>query len=339
MPIIPQTTVDQGSNSLTAPTLIGASPTQDLLDQVSKIDPTDVYRADSTQLLGATLQVLQGKVSISYLSPAGVLLGSQIVTEGTQSLVLPAGISGEILLKIDSVDGVTGTYILPGFESKASEAFNIQFEFDDGLTNSQRAIIEAAAQSIEKVIRQGLPSAIVDGKIIDDINIKLNISSLDGANGTLAQTKIDFMRYGTLLPAQSIMQLDGADIAELERSGRLFGVVQHELLHAVGFGNLWEAKGLVDYAKTPFAQYNGAKAVEAFQAQGGSTNSIPLETSGSGSANLHWNEALFQDEIMTNDLNGAGTIAPISRVTLAALEDLGYQVVVQVDSQKRKREG
>jgi hypothetical protein len=326
MPLIPQTTVDQGSNSLTAPTLIGASPTQDLLDQVSKIDPTDVYRVDSTQLLGATLQVLQGKVSISYLSPAGVLLGSQVVTEGTQSLVLPAGISGEILLKIDSVDGVTGTYILPGFESKAAEAFNIQFEFDDGLTNSQRAIIEAAAQSIEKVIRQGLPSAIVDGKIIDDINIKLNISSLDGANGTLAQTKIDFMRYGTLLPAQSIMQLDGADIAELERSGRLFGVVQHELLHAVGFGNLWEAKGLVDYAKTPFAQYNGAKAVEAFQAQGGSTNSIPLETSGSGSANLHWNEALFQDEIMTNDLNGAGTIVPISRVTLAALEDLGYQV-------------
>jgi Domain of unknown function (DUF4114)/Bacterial pre-peptidase C-terminal domain/Leishmanolysin len=326
MPLIPQTTMDQGSNNLTAPTLIGVSPTQDLLDQVSAVDPTDIYRVDSKSLLGATLQVLQGKVAISYLSPSGELLGSQTVTEGTQSLVLPAGISGEILLKIDSVGDVTGTYILPGFESKAAEPYNIQFELGSGLTASQQAIIEAAARSIEKLIRQGLPSAIVDAQIIDDIKIKLSLSKLDGVGGTLAQTRIDFMRYGTLLPAQSIMQLDGADIAELERSGQLFGVVQHELLHALGFGNLWEAKGLVNYAKTPFAQYNGANAIAAFQAQGGSTNAIPLETSGNGSADLHWNEALFQDEIMTNDLNAKGAISPVSQVTLAALEDLGYQV-------------
>lgn len=326
IPGIPQTTADQGGNSLTTPTSLEVSLTQDLIDQVSSSDLTDVYRVSSQTLMGTQFQVLQGQVSISYFSPSGQLLGSQIVSEGTSPLSLPTGLFGDVLLKIDSLNGTTATYVLPGFESQAPEPFNFQFEFGNGLTNSQQAIIQAAARSLEPMISQGLPSAIVDGKIIDDINIKIGLSNLDGANGTQAQTKIDFMRYGTLLPAQSIVQLDGADIAELERSGRLFSVVQHELLHALGFGNLWEAKGLVDYAKTPFARYTGQNAIQAFQLQGGSTNFIPLETNGDGSADLHWHEALFGDEIMTNDLNGTGASATISDITLASLEDLGYQV-------------
>ena len=217
------------------------------------------------------------------------------------------------------------TYILPGFVSKGAEPFNIELDLGGGLTSSQQAIIEAAARSVESMISQGLPSAIVDGQIIDDVKIKLGLINLDGVNGTLAQTKIDFMRYGSLLPAQSIVQLDAADIAALEKSGQLFSVVQHELFHALGFGNLWEAKGLVDYAKTPLSRYTGQKAVQAFQQNGGSTDFIPLESSGNGSADLHWNEGLFQNEVMTNDLAN-GKIAPVSPVTLASLEDLGYQV-------------
>jgi hypothetical protein len=37
--------------------------------------------------------------------------------------------------------------------------------------------------------------------------------------GTQARTKIDVMRFGSLLPSQSLVQIDAADIAELERSG------------------------------------------------------------------------------------------------------------------------
>ena len=175
-----------------------------------------------------------------------------------------------------------------------------------------------------------LPSAIVDGKIIDDVNFKISVNNLDGVGGTLARTKVDFMRYGTLLPAQSITQFDVNDIAELEQSGQLFSVVQHEILHGLGFGNLWEAKGLVDYAGTPLAQYNGENAVAAFQDVGGLTDAIPLETEGEGSAGLHWHEQ-FQDELMTADLGfqtgeEGQVFSPISAVTLAALADLGYRV-------------
>jgi len=85
---------------------------------------------------------------------------------------------------------------------------------------------------------------------------------------------------------------------------------------------------LVDYAGTPLAQFNGQNSVAAFKELGGLTDAISLETEGKGSAGLHWHEALFQDDVMTADLNfsGKGGNAPISTVTIASLADLGYQV-------------
>lgn len=325
--VVPQTSVDTGGNDLTNPTTLIRSAIQDIIDQVSNIDPIDIYRVNINELKNADISVLSGEISVNYLMPSGQFLGSQVFSKGNYTLQPPVGITGDVIVKIDYQGGTPGTYILNGFESKAAEPFNIDLEFEGGLTASQQATIRAAAKSVEAMISQGLPTAIVDGKLIDDVNFKISATNLDGAGGTAAQTKIDFMRFGTMLPAQSITQFDAADIAELESSGELFSVVQHELLHGLGFGNLWEAKGLVDYAGTPLAQYNGKEAVKAFNELGGLTDNIALENEGNGSAGLHWNESLFQDEAMTADYNnGKGGNAPISAVTIASLADLGYQV-------------
>jgi hypothetical protein len=326
-PIVAQTNIDTGGNNLENPTTIVRSTIEDVIDQVSKIDPTDIYRANIKDLQNADISVLSGKISVNYLMPSGQLLGSQVLSKGTHTLQPPADIKGDVIIKIDNKGDTPGTYILNGFESKVDEPFNIDLEFEGGISASQQATIQAAAKSVEAVIRQGLPTAIVDGKLIDDVNFKISATNLDGAGGTAARTKIDFMRFGTMLPAQSITQFDVADIADLERSGELFSVVQHELLHGLGFGNLWEAKGLVDYAGTPLAQYNGKEAVEAFQEMGGLTDNIALENQGQGSAGLHWNENIMQDEVMTADYNnGKGGNAPVSTVTIASLADLGYEV-------------
>ncbi|MBD2515560.1 hypothetical protein H6G93_11150 [Nostoc sp. FACHB-973] len=326
-PVVPQTNVDTGGNDLANPTTLIRSAIQDVIDQVSDIDPIDIYRVNINDLKNADISVLSGEISVNYLMPSGQFLGSQIFSKGNYTLQPPVGITGDVIVKIDYQGSTPGTYILNGFESKTDEPFNIDLEFEGGLTASQQATIRAAAKSVESMIAQGLPTAIVDGKLIDDVNFKISVTNLDGEGGTAAQTKIDFMRFGTMLPAQSITQFDAADIAELERSGELFSVVQHELLHGLGFGNLWEAKGLVDYAGTPLAQYNGKEAVKAFNELGGLTDNIALENEGNGSAGLHWNESLFQDEAMTADYNNAkGGNAPISIVTIASLADLGYQV-------------
>lgn len=328
-PGIPRTTVDQGANDLSG-TRIRISATEDVIDQVSSIDPIDVYRGASRELAGAKFKVLTGQAMVSILSTSGQVLSQQVLSRGTHNLQMPANAPAEVLLKIDPHGG-DATYVLQGFEAERNEPFDINLEFESPLTASQQQIMQAAARSVASLIGKGLPSAVVDGKIIDDINIKVSTANLDGASGTQARTKIDFMRYGTLLPAQSITQFDAADIAELERSGQLFSVAQHEFLHALGFGNLWEAKGLVDYAGTPLAQYNGKQAVDAFKDLGGLTDAISLETEGKGSAGFHWNEALFQDEVMTYDLgfkqgSDGKIFSPISAVTIASLADLGYQV-------------
>ncbi|MGB3267590.1 MAG: DUF4114 domain-containing protein, partial [Microcoleus sp.] len=328
VPGIPQTNVDSGGNNLANATQLIPSATEDVIDQVSSVDPSDIYRVDSRYLNGAKFSVLSGDLSVSYLTTSGQLLGTQSLSKGSHKLQLPANAPAEVIVKIDQRNANPATYVLSGFESTATEPFNIDLEYETPLSASQQAIMQAAAKSVAGLIGKGLPSAVVDGKIIDDINIKISTANIDGASGTQARTKIDFMRYGTMLPAQSLVQFDAADIAELERSGKLFSVVQHEFLHALGFGNLWEAKGLVDYAGTPLAQYNGGKAVDAFKDLGGLTDAISLETEGKGSAGLHWNEALFQDEVMTADLNFSGKAgnAPISPVTIASLADLGYEV-------------
>jgi hypothetical protein len=330
-PGIPLTQADQGGNDLVNKTRIERSDTQDLIDQVSVVDPQDVYVTNSHDLQGASFSVLYGQLRVSYLTPSGQSLGSQTFGRGNYVIQLPSNAPDEVVIAISSDGSEPATYKLDGFQSKASEPFNIRLEFNNSFTDSQRQTLERAAQDIASLIQEGLPTAIVDGKLIDDLNIKVSISNIDGGLGTQARSKIDFMRYGTGLPAQSLVQFDAADLDQLERSGQLFDVARHEFLHALGLGTLWEAKGLVDYAGTPLARYNGQNAVQAFKDLGGSTNEIPLETEGSGSAGLHWNENLFKSELMTSDVNSdlnnnTEKQASISTVTIASLADLGYQV-------------
>ena len=52
---------------------------------------------------------------------------------------------------------------------------------------------------------------------------------------------------------------------------------------------------------------------------------VPLETEGGmGTRDLHWSETLFGNEISTGFLGEE--INPLSRLTIAALQDMGYQV-------------
>jgi Bacterial Ig-like domain/Domain of unknown function (DUF4114)/FG-GAP-like repeat len=244
----------------------------------------------------------------------------------------------DIVFRIDGATGVAptldgvmdtardwrGTEL--GLQIAAAEPFNIELDFCQGFTPSQRAVIEAAARGVEALITQGLPDATIHGEQVDDLRIQLSLHSLDGDGGTLARTRLDVLRSdGSLLPIQALTQFDWADIAHLEQSGKLFDVMQHELLSALGFGTLWESKGLVEGNGTFAAQYVGQHGVAAFQELGGLTDGIPVEPNRLDAPALYWNERLFQDDLMTYDLAGQGHAA-LSPVTLASLQDLGYQV-------------
>jgi hypothetical protein len=52
---------------------------------------------------------------------------------------------------------------------------------------------------------------------------------------------------------------------------------------------------------------------------------VPVEnTGGPGSRDSHWRERVFRHELMSSVI--AGTPNPLSRLTVASLGDLGYQV-------------
>lgn len=110
-------------------------------------------------------------------------------------------------------------------------------------------------------------------------------------------------------------------------------VYQHELAHALGFSRLiYEDMGLiVDLPSSsqeppyPDTHFIGRRAIEEFNAAGGESYTgakVPVDYY---SPTSHWRDSVFGCEIMSY---GAcyGRKPPISRITLAVFEDIGYTV-------------
>ncbi len=67
-----------------------------------------------------------------------------------------------------------------------------------------------------------------------------------------------------------------------------------------------------------------SRASEEYRALSGCDGAVPIETDGAeGTKCLHWDEDCFQSELMTGVNTGD---LELSRISIAALEDLGYQV-------------
>ncbi len=79
-------------------------------------------------------------------------------------------------------------------------------------------------------------------------------------------------------------------------------------------------------ANTPDWRYVGSKARDEYGVlRNAPATDIPVETdAGPGTAGGHWDEETFRNELMTGFVNGSNN--PMSRVTIACLEDMGYQV-------------
>ena len=257
---------------------------------------------------------------------------------------LPSGWSGSsfyIVMRTDAASQVTETNESNNFGQAGSGldyapitvggttqpgGFQIQLSMS-GLTATQQAIFQQAADRWEEVIVGDLPNATYRGQTVDDLLINASASSIDGVGGILGQAGPDAFRSGTSLPYHGSMEFDSADIASMQSNGSLLDVVVHEIGHILGIGTLWSTKGLVTGVGTSNPRYTGAQAVAAYnQIFGLSETSIPVEnTGGSGTAGSHWRDSVFRSEVMTG-YAGPGSDLPLSLITVASLADLGYQV-------------
>jgi Ca2+-binding RTX toxin-like protein len=216
-----------------------------------------------------------------------------------------------------------------------SSQFKIDLRFlDNNLTSSQKAIFTQVANRWQEIITGDLPDVITEIGLVDDIAIDITAPFIDGAgNGKniLGQGGPSLLRTGSFLPSRGTMEFDSYDIGVLESNGQLNEVILHEMGHVLGIGTIWQELGLLTGKGTSNPQYIGTKAVTEYNAIFGlNVSSIPVEsTGGQGTADAHWRESVLGNELMTGFLN-SGIENPLSRITVASLADLGYQVNLNI---------
>jgi hypothetical protein len=172
---------------------------------------------------------------------------------------------------------------------------------------------------------------MVDGEVIDDVLILAQGDDIDGPGRVLGQAGPTALRPRTagaaaFLPAKGIMIFDSADLADMEENGTLNDVITHEMGHVIGIGTIWSRKGLLRGAGTSNPRFTGRRAQEEFGAlRGTGPRQVPVENrGGSGTADSHWRDTVFGNELMTGFV--AEPPNPISRITVGSLEDMGYKV-------------
>ena len=354
---------DHGNTRATATSITQGFPISGRLETATDVDFFKVtVTADST-LFAATDT---GKVgdsgyprgtvvrieSADYISTNNDYLDAIVYLGPIASIEIYVRVSGSLATRYD-----VAVWLLEPYESDAS--FDIELRYlGTEPTAAQRDTIRAAADVWESVITGDLsrrmiidstwecedddPSAF--GDYVDDLRIDIRLERMDGVGGGLAEAGPCYRRGGGL-PFIGDVTFDTAD---LERLGTtvLRRLAVHEMAHALGFGASPQWRSLLRNRATgyvpgpgdpapPDTHFVGSAAVSAFdELLDGATydgGKVPVENDtqryGSGVLDGHWRDTVFASELMTATVSGdSGTSQPLSRVTIAALADLGYSV-------------
>lgn len=204
----------------------------------------------------------------------------------------------------------------------------IDIRFTGGLTQAQQTDFVQAAARWEQVLP--LPLSLIrlpDGEETDGLIIEASGIENDGPGGILGSAGPTLLRPNSELPAKGVMNFDVADIEALEAEGTFLSVIIHEMAHVLGVGTLWVLKNLIEGAGTEDPVFTGssARCVYASLRRSSQLLDVPIaNTGGPGTREGHWRESVFIDELMTGFLSGQRQ--PLSRLTIASLQDLGYIV-------------
>ena len=212
-----------------------------------------------------------------------------------------------------------------------ASAYKIEVRFLGGLNTAQKNAFKAAADRWATVIVGDLPSVRVDNEVIDDLLILAQGTAIDGPRGILGQAGPTHIRPANagkskFLPVKGIMSFDTADLQAMQQDGTLKDVITHEMGHVLGIGTIWQRKGLLKDAGQNTVRFVGANARREYgKLLKKKAADVPVEnTGGPGTADGHWRESVFRNELMSGFIAAPGN--PLSRLTVASLLDMGYEV-------------
>jgi hypothetical protein len=215
-----------------------------------------------------------------------------------------------------------------------------------GSTSTQRQAFANAEARWESLINGDLediqlssspgdcgPGSPAINENIDDLLILVTLDSIDGPGNVLGSAGPCFIRNTNSLSVLGTMVFDTTDLQDVQSAGLLNALILHEMAHVIGFGSLWPTDSLLADPSLPPTNgtdphFIGAQAITAFNGIGGSGYTgakVPVEDSGGeGTADGHWRESVFSNELMTGFINIGQN--PLSVVTVASLADEGYTV-------------
>ncbi|MEO1302686.1 MAG: leishmanolysin-related zinc metalloendopeptidase [Myxococcota bacterium] len=237
------------------------------------------------------------------------------------------------------------------FRADGLSGFTIDLAFDEEVTEAQREAFERARDRWSGVVVGGLPDVAVPRSLlenacgltsaeetigVDDVAIFASSVAIDGPGGVLGQAGPCIGRTNDGAPIIGVMEFDRDDLERLEEVGQLETVIVHEMGHVLGIGTLWANLDLLENPSIPDSpgadtHFSGPSTRAAFRRIGGedfSGSTVPVENQAVvGSSDGHWRESVFGQELMSPSVSIDDVTNPLSEVTVASLEDLGFYTV------------
>jgi len=212
------------------------------------------------------------------------------------------------------------------YTSGTDGGFNIDLDFiGDGWSPELMQEAQSMADLLSTLIIGDLPDAKYKGNMVDDLSLELEITTGDGSGGRLGSANISKWRRDSGIPLIGKVLLDEADTERLLDQGRFDDLVLHEMIHTLGFISTNESlQSLVDENNVYIGQ-NGQNAYQMGVDNGVYQAEYDLLTN--WDSGFHWDheaQSLPANEIMSPYIYGTNQL---STVTLAVIEDLGYQTM------------
>ncbi len=266
----------------------------------------------------------------------------------SSSLQFVADESGRYYLSAGGFGNNTGQYRLDlrDLGPVDNEGFDIRIEFTSTeVPDTYVDAFEDAVERWEEIITGDLPYSFVEGYgFVDDILIEVAVEDIELTFEGVEQTILaissvldqqpDGLASSASLPTYSRIVINSEEV------GRLLNLdefVANTIGRALGFGALWEEFGLVRTING-VATYTGTNALREMAELSDDLNGVNVLEDGADGALAaeYWSEAVLDAELMTPRVElrrpdvGPGNPGvpdnPISALTIAAMQDLGYQV-------------
>ncbi|CAM9708474.1 unnamed protein product [Ascophyllum nodosum] len=210
-------------------------------------------------------------------------------------------------------------------DTSSLASFYIQVVYVGTWTAERQAVFQSAADRWAEVITNvpcGGTTSYPAGRLL----IAATLDYIDGLYGTLgfAGPSSVWSSCPTISPTGA-MTFDIDDIAYMEDRGIFEGVILHEMGHVIGIGTLWGNCSTCNIDGS--SDWKCPAVIEVYNdllGNPGGTESSVIETDGgSGTVCSHFDEIIFDDELMTGYV---ATVMPLSKITAASLDDTDYIV-------------